>query len=165
MCRADVLEPALAERPGRVDQAVEIGLPDEAARRRLFTLYSAGLDASAVDLDVVASRTEGTTASFTKELVRRAALMAAERDVSGSGAVHLDDEAVAAALDELDGARAGLTRRLLGGGTGAGDGDVGHGPGQGPRHGPGWFGDVARDDLDYATDDDELEPGQRYGPE
>ena len=26
--RADVLEPALAARPGRVDQAVELGLPD-----------------------------------------------------------------------------------------------------------------------------------------
>ena len=34
--RADLLEPALAARPGRVDVAVEIDLPDAAARRRLL---------------------------------------------------------------------------------------------------------------------------------
>ncbi len=33
--RADLLEPALAARPGRVDVAVEIELPDAAARERL----------------------------------------------------------------------------------------------------------------------------------
>ena len=33
--RADLLEPALASRPGRVDQAVHIDLPDRDARRRL----------------------------------------------------------------------------------------------------------------------------------
>ena len=37
--RADVLEPALAARPGRVDQAVELGLPDATARRALLELY------------------------------------------------------------------------------------------------------------------------------
>ena len=37
--RADLLEPALAARPGRVDVAVEIDLPDAEARRRLLDLY------------------------------------------------------------------------------------------------------------------------------
>ena len=37
--RADLLEPALAARPGRVDQAVALELPDAEARRRLFDLY------------------------------------------------------------------------------------------------------------------------------
>ncbi len=37
--RADLLEPALAARPGRVDVAVEIALPDAPARERLLTLY------------------------------------------------------------------------------------------------------------------------------
>jgi SpoVK/Ycf46/Vps4 family AAA+-type ATPase len=40
--RADLLEPALAARPGRVDVAVEIDLPDADARRRLFDVYSRG---------------------------------------------------------------------------------------------------------------------------
>ena len=37
--RADLLEDALASRPGRVDQAVHIDLPDREARRRLVELY------------------------------------------------------------------------------------------------------------------------------
>jgi ATP-dependent 26S proteasome regulatory subunit len=38
--RADLLEPALAARPGRVDVAVEIGLPDAPARARLLEVYA-----------------------------------------------------------------------------------------------------------------------------
>ena len=38
--RADLLEPALAARPGRVDVAVEIDLPDQDARHRLLELYA-----------------------------------------------------------------------------------------------------------------------------
>ena len=43
--RADLLEPALAARPGRVDQAVELGLPDATARRALLELYRGRLRA------------------------------------------------------------------------------------------------------------------------
>lgn len=32
--RVELLEPALAMRPGRIDQAIEIGLPDDACRTR-----------------------------------------------------------------------------------------------------------------------------------
>ena len=48
--RAEALEKALAQRPGRVDLAVEIPLPDEPARRQLIGLYGAevGFTASAV---------------------------------------------------------------------------------------------------------------------
>ena len=41
--RADLLEPALAARPGRVDQAVVLDLPDVDARRALFELYRGSL--------------------------------------------------------------------------------------------------------------------------
>ena len=34
--RADLLEPALVQRPGRVDLAVEIAKPDQEGRERLF---------------------------------------------------------------------------------------------------------------------------------
>jgi len=40
--RADLLEPALAARPGRVDLAVELPLPDADARRQLVRLYQSG---------------------------------------------------------------------------------------------------------------------------
>ena len=45
--RADLLEPALAARPGRIDQAVELALPDSDGRRRLLELYGEGLAAQA----------------------------------------------------------------------------------------------------------------------
>ena len=41
--RADLIEPALAARPGRVDLALEIPLPDGEGRRRLIALYAAGI--------------------------------------------------------------------------------------------------------------------------
>ena len=84
--RADLLEPALAARPGRVDQAVHIDLPDRDARRRLVELYRGGLELDTARLDGVLERTEGVTASFLKELLRRSAVVAAERDHGDPGA-------------------------------------------------------------------------------
>ena len=74
--RADLLEPALAARPGRVDIAVEIALPDALARERLLTLYGQNvpLDLTQEDVQLTVERTDGTTASFLKELIRRAVL-------------------------------------------------------------------------------------------
>jgi DNA polymerase III delta prime subunit len=106
--RADVLEPALAQRPGRVDLAVEVPLPDEAARRRLVELYARQLRFDPAALDRAAARMEGTTASFAKELVRRAVLIAAEEDRDTTDA-DLD-----AALDEMLSEAQAITRSLLG---------------------------------------------------
>src|SRR3954451_4224453 len=118
--RADLLEPALAARPGRVDQAAALDLPDDDARRALFELYRGRLTVDTSRLDDVVARTEGVTASFLKELLRRAALLAATR---GSGDGDLDMLAVSAedldaALDELLDTRNAMTRVLLGGSTG-----------------------------------------------
>jgi len=111
--RADLLEPALAARPGRVDQAVALELPDAAARRALFQLYRGDLPVDTSGLDDVIARTEGVTASFLKELIRRAALLAATRAPEGEGlavaAADLRD-----ALDELLDTRNAMTRTLLG---------------------------------------------------
>ena len=110
--RADLLEPALAARPGRVDQAVALGLPDEAARRALFELYRGELPVDTSGLDEVIARTEGVTASFLKELLRRAALLAATRTDDEHLTVSAAD--LAAALDELLDTRNAMTRTLLG---------------------------------------------------
>lgn len=107
--RVEVLEPALAERPGRVDLAVEVPLPALAERERLLRLYAGPIPFSEAALRQAAERTEGTTGSFAKELVRRAVLHAALAGRSPG-----DDE-LAASLDELLGAREQLTRRVLGG--------------------------------------------------
>jgi ATP-dependent 26S proteasome regulatory subunit len=77
--RPEVLEPALAARPGRVDQAIYFPLPDHDCRRRLFEQFKEGLDLSAVAVDALLDRTEGASPAFIQELFRKAALMAAER--------------------------------------------------------------------------------------
>jgi ATP-dependent 26S proteasome regulatory subunit len=107
--RPDTLEPALAARPGRVDLAVEIPLPDRVGRRRLLELYSRGLELAVTDIDGVVDRTEGVTASFVKELLRKAALIAAE-----DGHRQVGDADVRAALDGLLDSTNALTRILLG---------------------------------------------------
>jgi AAA+ superfamily predicted ATPase len=116
--RADLLEPALAERPGRVDQAVALEMPDREGRRRLFALYRAGLDVDESRLDSVLDRTDGVTASFLKELLRRAAVLAAEAMPEGgepSGSLRVTADQLDAALDELLDTRNAMTRVLLGG--------------------------------------------------
>lgn len=85
--RVDILEPALATRPGRIDHAVEIGLPDEAARRQLLDLYLEGVPHDVTDTSEVIRAIEGVTASFVKELVRRAVLFA----LDGDQVVHTHD--------------------------------------------------------------------------
>ncbi len=111
--RADLLEPALAARPGRVDQAVALELPDLPARRALFELYRGSLAVDTSRLDEVLARTEGVTASFLKELLRRAALLAATRTPEAADlAVSAAD--LSRALEELLDTRNAMTRALLG---------------------------------------------------
>ena len=122
--RADLLEPALAARPGRVDVAVEIALPDAPARERLLTLYGQNVPLALTEEDVslAVERTDGTTASFLKELIRRSVLESLHDDpalpaVTGA---HL-----ARALDDLLDTAQAVTRTLLGVGVDPADLPVG----------------------------------------
>ncbi len=72
--RIEILEEALVQRPGRVDLAVEVPLPDLQGRLRLLELYSRGIGFSPEALQVAAERSDGMTGSFAKELTRRAVL-------------------------------------------------------------------------------------------
>jgi hypothetical protein len=125
--RPDLLEAALAARPGRVDHAAELPLPDADARRRLLELYRGSLVLDLSNPDEVITRTDGVTAAFLKELLRLAALLAAgtepAREGNGGGApIRVTDAHLSAALDQLLDARGRLTRTLLGGrGTGGQD--------------------------------------------
>ncbi len=112
--RAGVLERALAARPGRVDLAVAMELPDRDARRRLLELYRGDLDLDESRLDSVIERTEHVTASFLKELLRRAALIAAEAGDPGAP-LRVSADQLDAALEELFDTRNAMTRVLLGG--------------------------------------------------
>jgi hypothetical protein len=111
--RPRALEAALASRPGRVDQAVYFPLPDRECRRRLFELYSEGLDTSGVTIDPLLERTEGASPAFIQELFRKAALMAAERG-ERSDPLRVTDADFAAAVRELVEFGGALTRNLLG---------------------------------------------------
>jgi hypothetical protein len=93
--------------------AVEIHLPDGDARRRLLELYGRALPLRLSEVEVadIVERTEGVTASFIKELLRRAVLESLEENPA-----HL---AVAAphlvrALDDLLDSAQEVTRSLLG---------------------------------------------------
>jgi hypothetical protein len=107
--RPDVLEPALAARPGRVDLALEIPLPDGDGRRRLLALYGKGIAIDRVALDSLIERSAGVSGAFIKELTRQAWLRGALEDRDApTGETLLD------VLDELLEERSTLTRRLLG---------------------------------------------------
>jgi cell division protease FtsH len=113
--RPEALEQALAARPGRVDQAIEFGLPDAASREKLVALYSQGIDVpSDVRLSIV-QRTEGVSGAFIKELMRRTVQYHLERN--GTGCVGQAD--IDSALDEMLFSGGALNLKLLGGVAGA----------------------------------------------
>jgi hypothetical protein len=115
--RADLLEPALAARPGRVDLAVAIDLPGPEQRRRLIEVYTAKATASLHDVEGLVARTDGVAAAFLKELMRKAALFAAIRDEAAQPIEIVDDD-VEGALEELLDEGDALTRALVGGARG-----------------------------------------------
>ena len=108
--RPDILEPALAARPGRIDQAIEIPLPDYDCRRLLFDLYGQGLTLRLERLPQLIDQTEGVSATFIRELMRKAALFAADE----SDDMIVEDRHLEEALKELVFEGGELTKRLLG---------------------------------------------------
>ncbi|MBI4196127.1 MAG: ATP-binding protein [Betaproteobacteria bacterium] len=114
--RPEVLEPALAARPGRVDQAIEIDLPGEAERRRLVERYAGGLAISEELVAQTAKRTGRVSAALIKELMRRAAQVMLER--GGERTLELRD--VERALRDMLGAGGKLGARALGAEAAAG---------------------------------------------
>jgi ATPase family protein associated with various cellular activities (AAA) len=101
--RVDLIEAALAQRPGRVDLAVEVPLPDDADRRRLLALYGHSLDLTDAESGEMVAATAGATASLFAELARRAELLAATEGAARAGASH-----ARAALAELTASQAAL---------------------------------------------------------
>ena len=109
--RPEELESALAGRPGRIDQAIEVPLPDDIGRGKLVRLYGKGLPLDATVVDEAVRRTEGVSAAFIKELMRRIAQSAIVRD-GGESVISADiDEA----LSDMLFAGGRLNVKLLGG--------------------------------------------------
>ena len=115
--RADILEHAIADRPGRVDLAIEIPRPDAVCRDRLLQLYTRHVTVDGGTSAVVAA-TEGVTASYIKELVRRAVLIALRTGEKPPVVrpAHFDE-----VLADMNAEHQSLTRSLLGGDAAPGD--------------------------------------------
>jgi hypothetical protein len=109
--RPEQLEGALANRPGRIDQAIEIPLPDDAGRSKLVQLYGRGLPLDEALINEAVRRTRGVSAAFIKELMRRTAQAGIGRD--GGATIRSAD--LGEALDDMLFASGKLNIRLLGG--------------------------------------------------
>jgi ATPase family protein associated with various cellular activities (AAA) len=109
--RPEALESALASRPGRIDQAIEFPLPDDNGRARLLALYSCGLELPEALRGSLIPRTAGVSAAFIKELMRRSAQFAFERDPDTRQLSALDLDS---ALRELLFEGGSLNAKLLG---------------------------------------------------
>ena len=108
--RPEVLEPALAARPGRVDQAIEIGLPGESERRLLVKRYAGALRVPEELAVETAQRIGRVSPAFIKELMRRAAQAMLER----GGECRLEACDVERAIADMLGAGGRLGARMLG---------------------------------------------------
>ena len=109
--RPEELESALANRPGRIDQAIEIPLPDDINRKKLVQLYGKGLPLDDAVVNEAARRTRGVSAAFIKELMRRTAQASIGRD----GGTTLQSADLGEALDDMLFASSKLNVKLLGG--------------------------------------------------
>lgn len=109
--RPETLESALAGRPGRIDQAIEVPPPDETGRRKLVKLYGSALPLGDAVVAEAAQRTNGVSAAFMKEMMRRIAQASIIRD----GGATVESEDISEALDDMLVAGGSLNTRLLGG--------------------------------------------------
>jgi cell division protease FtsH len=109
--RPENLEAALVSRPGRIDQAIEFPLPDAECREKLARLYARGMTLTSELVGLIVERTEGVSAAFIKELMRRSMQFQLERD----GARPLEAADVSSALDEMVFRGGSLNLKLLGG--------------------------------------------------
>ena len=109
--RPETLESALAGRPGRIDQAIEVPLPDETGRRKLVKLYGNALPLGDAVVVEAAQRTNGVSAAFIKEMMRRIAQASIIRD----GGATVESEDISEALDDMLVAGGRLNTMLLGG--------------------------------------------------
>lgn len=108
--RPDDIEEALASRPGRIDEAIEISLPDDNCRRRLLSLYGRDLDFADGAISEAVSRSGGASAAFVKEMVRRLAQRSLMRD--GSNLIFASD--VEVVFGDAAARQSRISRRIVG---------------------------------------------------
>ncbi len=80
--RPETMEEAVRDRPGRIDQAIEVPKPDADCRARLLDLYRGSMPIPEDVATVCVRRTDQASAAFMRELARRMAQFAILRDAS-----------------------------------------------------------------------------------
>ncbi|MGB3166954.1 MAG: CDC48 family AAA ATPase [Alteraurantiacibacter sp.] len=105
--RPTLVDPALL-RPGRFDELVYVGVPDEAGREHILKIHTANMPlAGDVNLGAVAKKAERFTGADLEDVVRRAGLTAIRR---AEGA---PDEVTKADFDEaMEDSRATVTAKM-----------------------------------------------------
>ncbi len=89
--RPTLIDPALL-RPGRFDELVYVGSPDEPGRERILKIHTRDMPlAKDVDLSAVAGETERFTGADLEDVVRRAGLIALRREGTDVKEVSADD--------------------------------------------------------------------------
>ncbi|AOV94540.1 hypothetical protein AQV86_01275 [Nanohaloarchaea archaeon SG9] len=115
--RPDMIDPAIM-RPGRVDRNVEVEIPDEEGRRKIFEVHTRDMPVGDdVDLDELGEMTEGYVGSDIESACREAGMNALRSDIdSGEATMEEFEEAIAdvrptATSDNLEQYRA-MTQKM-----------------------------------------------------
>ena len=108
--RPEALEPALASRPGRIDQVIEVALPGERERRQLLARFTGSVEISEIVIARVSKKTDEASPAFLKELVRRAVQVMLEANQCELELLHFDG-----ALQDMVQSGGAIGSRLLGG--------------------------------------------------
>jgi cell division protease FtsH len=88
--RSDVLDKALT-RPGRLDRAIQVPLPDRKGRLRILKVHSKDKPfEKEVDLDLIARRTPGMSGADLSALVNEACMVAAREKRTSVTSYHFD---------------------------------------------------------------------------
>lgn len=90
--RPNLIDPALL-RPGRFDELVYVGVPNQEGRRRILGIQTQKMPlADDVDLDAIARQTDRFTGADLEDVVRRAGLVALRRSLQSTAVMMADFE-------------------------------------------------------------------------
>ena len=81
--RPDILDPALL-RAGRFDRLLQAPPPDKDARKKIIEIHTAGMPMKDVDMESLASRTQGYVGADLQSLAREAAMLALREDMNAT---------------------------------------------------------------------------------
>jgi hypothetical protein len=88
------LESAVRNRPGRVDQIIEVPLPDREARQRLLATFARGVRLPDGEMDRALTALRDMSPAMIKEVVKRSVVAAIQRDGSGGAPELREDDLI-----------------------------------------------------------------------